>query len=96
MSEHYCMYKDGMCELDVDEAYQQGRADALNIDMEKPMHFTNEQKTWVKKYIIINAKRQRSDTIDKYNEKIKECCSIVGSCDFSDLDRIAKQLKEEI
>ena len=30
MSEHYCMYKDGMCELDVDEAYQQGRADAID------------------------------------------------------------------
>lgn len=29
MSEHYCMYKDGMCELDIDEAYQQGRADAI-------------------------------------------------------------------
>lgn len=27
MSEHYCMYKDGMCELDIDEAYQQGKAD---------------------------------------------------------------------
>lgn len=30
MSEQWCMYKDGMCELDVDEAYQQGKADALN------------------------------------------------------------------
>lgn len=29
MSEHYCMYKDGMCELDIDEAYQQGKADAI-------------------------------------------------------------------
>ena len=30
MSEHYCMYKDGMCELDIDEAYQQGGADAID------------------------------------------------------------------
>lgn len=30
MGEHYCMYKDGMCELDIDEAYQQGRADAID------------------------------------------------------------------
>lgn len=30
MSEHCCMYKDGMCELDVDEAYQQGRTDAID------------------------------------------------------------------
>lgn len=30
MSEHYCTYKDGMCELDIDEAYNQGRADRLD------------------------------------------------------------------
>lgn len=29
MSKHYCMYKDGMCELDIDEAYQQGKSDAF-------------------------------------------------------------------
>lgn len=85
-----------MIEIEKVYEYQLRRADALNIDMEKPMHFTNEQKNWIKKYIIINAKRQRADAIDKYNEKIKDCCSIVGSCDFADLDRIAKQLKEEI
>lgn len=31
--------------------------------------------------------------IDEYNAKIKECCNIVGSCDFEDLDKIAEQLK---
>lgn len=29
MSKHYCSYKDGMCELDVDDAYQQGKLDVL-------------------------------------------------------------------
>ena len=31
--------------------YQQGKADALDID-EDSVRFTNEQKAWVKKYII--------------------------------------------
>lgn len=47
------------------------RADALNIDMEKPMHFTDEQKAWVKNYIIINAKRQRADAINECIEMLK-------------------------
>ena len=29
--------------------------DALNIDLDTPMHFTDEQKAWVKKYIIRNG-----------------------------------------
>ena len=68
MSEHYCTYKDGMCELDVDEAYQQGKADALNIDLDTPMHFTDEQKAWVKKYISINGARQRADGVREFAE----------------------------
>ena len=35
--------------------------DALNIDLDTPMHFTPEQKAWVKKYISINGERQRTD-----------------------------------
>lgn len=37
----------------------------------------------------------RAYAIDEYNRKIKECCRIVGSCDFEDLDRIANELKEQ-
>ena len=78
------------------DGYTKGRTDALNIDMEKPMHFTDEQKAWVKNYIIINAKRQRADAIDEF---VNECVK------FEDLtfDRehirriklIAEQLKEQ-
>lgn len=105
MNEHYCTYKDGMCELDVDEAYQQGKADALankvnliedsnfnpqmlksctdtsyqcgyqqgkadalNIDLDTPMHFTDEQKAWIKKYISINGERQRTDGVKEFAE----------------------------
>lgn len=35
------------------------------------------------------------ESINNYNEKIKECCSVVGCCDFDDLDRIAEELKEQ-
>ncbi|MDO4802584.1 MAG: hypothetical protein Q4A15_10510 [Prevotellaceae bacterium] len=35
MSEHYCVYKDGMCELDVDEAYEQGKADMIEECIDK-------------------------------------------------------------
>ena len=38
-----------------EKAYQQGYADALDIDMDKPMYFTNEQKAWVKDCIISNG-----------------------------------------
>lgn len=44
------------------------------------------------KHIIAEAKEK---AINEYNSKIKEVCKIVGSCDFEDLDRIAKQLKEQ-
>lgn len=47
---HYsCIYDIGR-KL-ADKEYQQGRADALEID-EDSVRFTNEQKAWVKKYII--------------------------------------------
>lgn len=59
------------------------RADALNIDMEKPMHFTDEQKAWVKNYIIINAKRQRADAID-------ECIEMLNGID----KQVANLVKE--
>lgn len=48
MSEHYCTYKDGMCELDVDEAYtggyQQGRADREKELSELPNEYS--EKLW--------------------------------------------------
>lgn len=58
--------------LDVEEVYQQGRADALDIDMDKPMHFTPEQKAWVKKYISINGERQRADGAREFAELLKK------------------------
>ena len=69
-----------------EEIYQQGRADALDIDMDEPMHFTDEQKAWIKKYIILNAKRQRADTID-------ECIEALGN-DIWDIAKL-EQLKEQ-
>lgn len=52
------------------QAYEQGRADALEIDMDKPMHFTDEQKAWIKNYIIINAERQRADAIEFISDEL--------------------------
>lgn len=54
------------------KCYEQGRADALDIDMDEPMHFTDKQKAWIKNYIIINAKRQRADAIDEIINSIKK------------------------
>ena len=39
--------------------------EAPYVDLDTPMHFTPEQKAWVKKYIAINAERQRADAIDE-------------------------------
>lgn len=64
--------------LDVEEVYQQGRADALDIDMDKPMHFTPEQKAWVKKYIAINGERQRLDGAREFAEWLQENVFISG------------------
>lgn len=35
----------------------------------------------------------RKDGIDEYNAQIKQHCSIVGSCDFEDLDKLAERIK---
>lgn len=40
-------------------------------------------------------KKVRAEAIDEYNAKIKECCNIIGSCDFEDLDKIARAVKGE-
>lgn len=91
------------------DAYDLGYADALDIDMDKPMHFTDEQKAWVKNYIIINAKRQKADAIDEYknsiSKKIKDMQFNTGRAWFdfdASIDRCleiieqeAKQLKEQ-
>lgn len=37
----------------------------------------------------------KAEAFDEFKNEIKKCCSIVGNCDFDDLDRIAKQLKEQ-
>lgn len=67
---------------------KQIQADALDIDMDKPMHFTDEQKAWIKNYIIINAKRQRADTID-------ECIKVVEWGGYTlDIKRRIEQLKD--
>lgn len=46
--------------------------DALNIDLDTPMHFTNEQKAWVKKYLSINGERQRVDGAREFAEWLQE------------------------
>ena len=62
------------------KGYQQGRADALNIDLDTPMHFTPEQKAWVKKYIAINGERQRTDGAREFAEWL------CGKSDYTDID----------
>lgn len=52
------------------KGYQRGKADALNIDLDTPMHFTPEQKAWIKKYIAINGERQRADGAREFAEWI--------------------------
>ena len=66
MSEHYCVYKDGMCELDVDEAYEQGKADMLDkiILAEKSKFYCDE--------LSCNEFKNCSDCMVKYLEELKE------------------------
>lgn len=71
--------------------YEQGRAEALDIDMDKPMHFTDEQKAWIKNYIIINAKRQRVDAIDECINTLTDFC---GGLPNNNLINALEQLKE--
>lgn len=52
--------------------------DALDIDMDKPMHFTPEQKAWVKKYLSINGERQRLDGAREFAEWLQENVFISG------------------
>ena len=42
--------------------------DALDLDLDTPMHFTPEQKAWIKKYISINGERQRVDGAREFAE----------------------------
>lgn len=78
--------------------------DALNIDLDTPMHFTPEQKAWVKKYIAINGERQRvegarefaewlckkSDYTDIYINGFVTC-----GCGFSPRDTTIEQALKE-
>lgn len=56
--------EESKCMRDVDEAKytsyiagkKQGKSEALNIDIDTPMHFTPEQKALVKNYIIKNGR----------------------------------------
>lgn len=86
-------------QVDYDRGYQQGIADALSIDMDKPMHFTDEQKAWIKNYIIINAKRQRADAIEdvwnKANEHSFTDALGIRGVDLSVLENILEQLKQQ-
>lgn len=34
-----------------------------------------------------------NQALEDFEAKIKECCSIVGSCDYEDMERIKEQLK---
>lgn len=105
MSEHevYMMLDENEI-TNVVDAYYKGQADALNIDMEKPMCFTDEQKAWIKNYVIINAKRQRAEAIDDFVREIKSA-DYVGEEDYllqdcdavliDTVEYIAEKLKEQ-
>lgn len=84
----------GWCFDMVDKAYEQGRADAIDIDMNKPMHFTDEQKAWIKKYICINAEIQRAEAIDEVKELVAQCASI-SDADWDWFVSEVEQLKEQ-
>lgn len=38
-------------------------------------------------------KRIYNQALEDFEVKIKECCSIAGSCDYEDIERIKEQLK---
>lgn len=74
---------------------------ALNIDKDVLIKQTEELRRLNSKVQEMCDKAyeqgrvdERAKAIDEYNVKIKECCSVVGNCDFEDLDRIAERLKE--
>ena len=48
------------------------RIEAPYVDLDTPMHFTQEQKAWVKKYISINGERQRLDGINDCLEIVQK------------------------
>ena len=76
----------------LEDSYEKGRADALNIDMDKPMHFTDEQKAWVKKYISINGERQRVDGAREFAEWLLHhsmLCDSFGQ-DMNDYDLMSE------
>jgi len=94
----YCVYADKDCiigNIIGEDYYQQGYADALNIDMDKPMHFTDEQKAWVKNYIILNAERQRADGIDAFFKALNRDNLIRNENDLIIASMLAEQLKEQ-
>lgn len=68
-----CFQKsDDNCSCKSRKIYEQGKADALNIDLDTPMHFTPEQKAWIKKYLSINGERQRADGAKEFSEWLQE------------------------
>lgn len=66
MSEHYCTYKDGMCELDVDKAYtegyEKGRADQKKEDNE----FFNFEGAWE-----LEKQKIKADTIEEVKSLLR-------------------------
>lgn len=46
-------------------------------------------------YTTVEVEQQRfyNQALEDFEVKIKECCSIVGSCDYEDMERIKEQLK---
>lgn len=43
--------------------------------------------------VRINEIKSYNQALEDFEVKIKECCSIVGSCDYEDMERIKEQLK---
>ena len=70
-----------------------------SIELEKPMHFTAEQTAWIKKFISINAIRQRADAIEecvKILAPLIRCkdCHVV--CDWASEENCSCYLTEYV
>lgn len=44
--------------------------------------------------VEVEKQKSYNQALEDFDAKIKECCSIVGSCDFEDMEKIKEQLKK--
>lgn len=57
----------------------------------QPSDFINLEK--VNEYVTICENIAYNKALEDFENKIKECCAIAGSCDFEDMVAIKEQLK---